>query len=109
MDTTIYERKHASKILTSSKKAMLEIKCLMLWHREGQISGHSDKFTKISGQFQDNFKISGISGQVGPLVLSIRYSLSYNANWKMASPIGLPEIAGNDSSYNMAFKRYQIH
>jgi len=64
------------KILTSSKKAMLEIKCLMFWHRKGQISGHFDKSTKISGQleisgqFQDNFEISGISGisgQVGPL------------------------------------------
>jgi len=73
MYTTIYERKQAFKILTSSKKAMLEIKCLLLWHRKGQISGHFDKFTKISGQleisgqFHDNFKISGISGQVGPL------------------------------------------
>jgi len=53
---------------------MLEIKCLMFWHRKGQISGHFDKSTKISGQleisgqFQDNFKISGISGQVGPLI-----------------------------------------
>jgi len=71
MDTTIYERKHAFQILTSSKKAMLEIKYLMFWHSNGQILGHFDKFTKISGQleisgqFQDNFVI--ISGV--PLVL----------------------------------------
>jgi len=64
------------RILASSKKAILGIKCLILWHRKGQISGQFDKFTKISGQleisgqFQDNFKISGISGisgRVGPL------------------------------------------
>jgi len=73
---TIYERKkNEFKILKNSKKAMLKIKCLVIWQKKGQISGHYDKLIKISGpleisgQFQDSFKISGISGQVAPLTL----------------------------------------
>jgi len=45
----------------------------MLLLQQRPISGHSYQLTKISrqfqisGQFQDTFKFSGISGQLGPL------------------------------------------
>jgi len=47
------------------------------------ISGHSYQMDKISGQFQDNFEISGIAGQLGPLILAL-YLWCRSASWYLA-------------------------
>ena len=57
----------------------------MLWHNKGEYQNILIKCLKllIAGQFQDNFKISGISrisGQLGPLLINALLTAHDNPN-----------------------------